>query len=62
MSAYLTHLPPDVRARCRRVAGLGMNDAEMAANSQLSEHIVHSLNDDPLLPTPTPRLMSRFAQ
>jgi len=52
MSAYLTHLPPDVRARCRRVAGLGMNDAEMAANDQLTEHVVHSLNDDPTLPYP----------
>ncbi len=52
MSAYLTHLPPDVRAKCRRVAGLGMNDAEMAANSQLTEHVVHSLNDDTTLPYP----------
>ena len=52
MSAYLTHLPPDVRARCARVAGLGMNDREMAANSQLTEHVVHSLNDDPALPYP----------
>lgn len=52
MSAYLTHLPPDVRAKCRRVAGLGMNDAEMAANNQLTEHVVHSLNDDPKLPYP----------
>jgi SAM-dependent methyltransferase len=52
MSAYLTHLPPDVRAKCRRVAGLGMNDAEMAANSQLTEHVVHSLNDNPTLPYP----------
>ncbi len=52
MSAYLTHLPPDVRARCARVAGLGMNDQEMAANSHLTEHLVHSLNDDPMLPYP----------
>jgi len=52
MSAYLTHLPPDVRAKCRRVAGLGMNGAEMAANAQLTEHIVHSLNDNPNLPYP----------
>ena len=49
-SAYLTHLPPDVRARCRRVAGLGMNSAEMDANPQLTEHVVHSLNDSPRLP------------
>lgn len=52
MSAYLTHLPPDVRARCHRVAGLGMNQREMAANSQLTEHVVHSLNDNPALPYP----------
>ena len=52
MSAYLTHLPPDVRERCRRVAGLGMNGAEMAANAQLTEHVVHSLNDNPSLPYP----------
>ena len=50
MSAYLTHLPPDARAKCRRVAGLGMNESEMAANSQLTEYVVHSLNDDPILP------------
>ena len=52
MSAYLTHLPSDVRARCRRVAGLGMNEAEMAANGQLTDHVVHSLNDAPTLPYP----------
>lgn len=52
MSAYLTHLPPDVQAKCRRVAGLGMNGAEMEANNQLTEHVVHSLNDNPKLPYP----------
>ena len=50
MSAYLTHLPPDVRAHCRHVVGLGMNGAEMAANAQLTDHVVHSLNDNPTLP------------
>ena len=50
MSAYLSHLPQDVRARCRRVAGLGMNAAEMAANQQLTEYVVQSLNDSPTLP------------
>ncbi|HEY8694918.1 MAG TPA: methyltransferase domain-containing protein [Chloroflexota bacterium] len=50
MSAYLSHLPEDVRARCRRVAGLGMNDEEMAANSQLTDHLIHNLNTDPHLP------------
>ena len=52
MSAYLTHLPPEVRAKCQRVAGLGMNGMEMAANAQLTEHVVHSLNDNPELPYP----------
>ena len=46
MSAYLTHLPPDVRARCHHVVGLGMNGAEMGANAQLTDHVVHSLNDE----------------
>lgn len=50
MSAYLTHLPPEVRARCRTVVGLGMNAEEMAANVQLTEHVVHDLNEDPVLP------------
>lgn len=50
MSAYLTHLPSDVRARCRCVVGLGMNAQEMAANEQLTEHIVHDLNASPILP------------
>ncbi len=49
MSAYLTHLPADIRARCRRVVGLGLSDAEMAANAQLSEHVVHDLNANPML-------------
>ena len=52
MSAYLTHLPPDVRTKCRRVAGLGLSGAEMAANSQLTEHVVQSLNDNSNLPYP----------
>lgn len=52
MSAYLTHLPSDVRAHCRRVAGLGMNESEMAANAQLTDHAVHDLNENPALPYP----------
>ncbi len=50
MSAYLTHLPPDKPVG--RVVGLGMSEAEMAANVQLSAHVVHSLNDNPSLPFP----------
>lgn len=50
MSAYLTHLPQDVRMRCRRVSGLGMSDAEMAANCRLTDHLVQDLNTNPILP------------
>ena len=50
MSAYLTHLPPDVWTRCHSVVGLGMSDAEMAANAQLTGHVVHDLNANPTLP------------
>ncbi len=52
MSSYLTHLPPEVLGRCRRVVGLGLNEVEMAANSQLSEHVVHDLNQTPAMPLP----------
>lgn len=50
MSAYVSHLPDEVRARCRRVVGLGMNDEELAANRQLTDHVVHNLNREPRLP------------
>lgn len=50
MSAYLTHLPLEVRARCRRVTGLGLSAAEMAANVQLTDFLVQSLNDNSSLP------------
>ncbi len=53
MSAYLSHLPADVRARCRRVTGLGMNEAELAANEQLTDFTVQDLNAVPTLPYPT---------
>ena len=52
MSAYVSHLPDDVRAHCARLAGLGMNAEELAANRQLSEFTVHNLNTDPRLPYP----------
>src|SRR5437762_13479987 len=47
MSAYVTHLPPDAVERCGRIVGLGMNNAEMAANNQLGEYVVHNLNTNP---------------
>ncbi len=29
-----------------------MNEAEMAANAQLTDHVVHNLNENPALPYP----------
>ena len=47
MSAWRSHLPHDFAGYA---VGVGMNDAELAANPQLSEHIVHDLNANPRLP------------
>lgn len=48
MSSWISHLPPEVPYG--RVAGLGMNRAELAANPRLSDFVVRNLNDDPALP------------
>ena len=48
MSSWISHLPPE--AAYHRVAGLGMNAAELAANPRLTEWVVHDLNHDPRLP------------
>jgi SAM-dependent methyltransferase len=48
MSSWVSHLPETVRLG--RVAGLGMNAAELAANPRLTEALVHDLNADPELP------------
>ena len=48
MSSCVSHLPDDVSFG--RVAGLGMNQAELAANARLTEHVVHDLNREPELP------------
>ena len=50
MSSWVSHLPADVRFG--RVAGLGMNAAELAANPRLTESSVHDLNACPELPYP----------
>jgi len=50
MSSWISHLPTDMPFR--RVAGLGMNKAELPANPRLTEHLVHNLNDQPQLPYP----------
>ncbi|MCY7342070.1 MAG: class I SAM-dependent methyltransferase [Pseudonocardia sp.] len=46
MSSWISHFerPP------RRLVGLGMNAAELAANPMMAEHVVHDLNTDPVLP------------
>lgn len=48
MSSWVSHLPTDVDYA--RVAALGMNEAELAANPQATDHRVHDLNTDPELP------------
>lgn len=48
MSSWISHLPREVTYL--RVAGLGMNERELAANPQLSDLCVHNLNDTPALP------------
>jgi SAM-dependent methyltransferase len=48
MSSWVSHLPPEVRYT--RVAGLGMNAAELAANPRLTERVVQDLNETPALP------------
>ncbi len=48
MSSWVSHLPE--HKPLGRVSGLGMNDAELAANRRLSDYCVHNLNDEPALP------------
>jgi SAM-dependent methyltransferase len=48
MSSWRTHLPAALQPQ--HVTGLGMNEAEMADNPQLTEIVVHNLNADPQLP------------
>ncbi len=48
MSSWISHLPTD--ARYNSVTGHGMNAAELAANSRLTERLVQDLNANPVLP------------
>jgi len=48
MSSWISHLPPEVSYG--NVAGLGLNDQELAANPRLNEFLVHDLNAQPRLP------------
>ena len=51
MSSWVSHLPPEVEYGA--VVGLGMNQAELAANPRLASFVVHDLNEIPALPFPT---------
>ena len=48
MSSWISHLPPEVDYA--RVTGLGMNRAELAANSRLTSFLVQNLNEHTRLP------------
>lgn len=48
MSSYRSHLPEE--AHYSEVVGLGMNEAELKANTQLTRFVVQNLNKNPQLP------------
>jgi SAM-dependent methyltransferase len=48
MSSWVSHLPDSPATG--PVAGLGMNASELSANPQLTESVVHDLNENPNLP------------
>jgi SAM-dependent methyltransferase/FKBP-type peptidyl-prolyl cis-trans isomerase 2 len=48
MSSWQSHLPLDVLPA--EVTGVGLNEAELKRNAQLTGFLVHDLNIDPLLP------------
>ena len=50
-SSWISHYPAEyTAASCGRIAGLGMNEAELKRNGALSEYVVRDLNVDPRLP------------
>ena len=48
MSSWRSHWPAGHPKK--RMTGLGMNKAEMEANPDLDESVVHNVNNDPVLP------------
>jgi Methyltransferase domain len=48
MSSWVSHLPDEMNFG--RIAGLGMNAEELAANPRLTERVVQDLNQQPELP------------
>lgn len=47
-SSWISHYPAGYTAG--RIAGLGMNEAELKRNEQITEYAVRDLNEDPRLP------------
>ncbi len=48
MSSWVSHLPEEMKFT--RVAGLGMNEMELAKNPHLTDFVIHDLNREPELP------------
>ena len=48
MASWIRHLPEEVTYG--EVVGLGLNEAELAANPRLADYFVQDLNRDPILP------------
>lgn len=48
MSSWRSHIPEDLKLDS--LVGLGLNSEEMLQNPQLTAHIIHDLNREPLLP------------
>jgi len=48
MASWQSHLPEDLKLK--KLDGLGLNKKELAANSQLTNFVVHDLNETPFLP------------
>ncbi len=50
MAGWDSHLPAELNAS--RVVGLGLNENELKSNRSLTGHVIHDLNQDPILPFP----------
>lgn len=48
MSSWKSHLPETLRLK--KLSGLGLNAEELAKNLDLSDWVVHDLNENPILP------------
>lgn len=48
MSSWRSHVPKNLKLDS--LIGLGLNREEMLQNPQLTDHVIHDLNRDPLLP------------